>query len=126
MGESIDDRCAMLATLANLDPQPESVPINALVATPDGHAAGRPPARRPAGAGAHDRDGAHLDAEGRACGCPPGAIALSREAQVLCFLAGANSIFYGEKLLTTGTRTSRPIRRLLRDVGMRATELGGE
>ena len=36
MGESIDDRCAMLATLANLDPQPESVPINALVAVPTG------------------------------------------------------------------------------------------
>ena len=41
MGESVDDRCAMLVTLANLDPHPESVPINALVPV-RGHAAGRP------------------------------------------------------------------------------------
>ena len=44
MGESLDDRCGMLATLANLDPQPESVPVNALVA---GRRARRSPIGRP-------------------------------------------------------------------------------
>ena len=44
MGESLDDRCAMLMTLANLDPHPESVPVNALVRVA-GHAAGRAAAR---------------------------------------------------------------------------------
>src|ERR1019366_2984407 len=43
MGESIDDRCAMLATLSNLEPPPESVPINALLAVPGTPLADRPP-----------------------------------------------------------------------------------
>jgi biotin synthase len=99
MGESINDRCAMLVTLANLDPHPESVPINALVPVEGTPLAGG--AGRSAGAGAHDRRprGHHAALEGAAVGRR---LALSREAQVLCFLAGANSIFYGEKLLTTG------------------------
>jgi biotin synthase len=44
---------------------------------------------------------------------------LSREAQVLCFLAGANSIFFGEKLLTTGNPDVDSDHQLLRDAGMR-------
>jgi biotin synthase len=48
-----------------------------------------------------------------------GRVALSREAQVLCFLAGANSIFYGEKLLTTGNPDVHADQALLRDAGMR-------
>jgi biotin synthase len=47
---------------------------------------------------------------------------LSREAQLLCFLAGANSIFYGEKLLTTGNPDVEADRALLRDAGL--SELG--
>ena len=47
-------------------------------------------------------------------------MALSREAQVLCFLAGANSIFYGEKLLTTGNPDVSADQSLLRDAGLRA------
>jgi biotin synthase len=43
---------------------------------------------------------------------------LSREAQVLCFLAGANSIFYGEKLLTTANTECEEDRRLLRELGL--------
>jgi biotin synthase len=117
MGESIDDRCAMLFTLSNLDPPPESVPINALVpikGTPLGE---RPPVdalefvrmvatARIAMPAAHVRLSA-----GRA--------SLSREGQVLCFLAGANSIFFGEKLLTTGNPDVDSDRRLLRDAGLR-------
>jgi biotin synthase len=49
-----------------------------------------------------------------------GRLSLSREAQVLCFLVGANSIFYGEKLLTTGNPDVDADQTLLRDAGMRA------
>jgi len=59
-----------------------------------------------------------------------GRLQLSREAQMLCFLAGANSIFYGEKLLTTGNPDVETDRALLRDAGFKPTlgtvELGGE
>ena len=50
--------------------------------------------------------------------------ALTREAQVLCFLAGANSIFYGEKLLTTGNPDVSADQDLLRDAGLRAASSG--
>ena len=117
MGESLDDRCAMLMTLANLDPQPESVPVNALVPAPGTPLADRPPVdpielvRMIATARIlmpHAR--VRLSA---------GRLALSREAQVLCFLAGANSIFYGEKLLTTGNPDVDADLSLLRDAGLR-------
>jgi biotin synthase len=99
MGESIDDRCRMLATLASLDPQPESVPINALAPVAGTPLGDRPPldpfelVRMCAAARIvlpHAR--VRLSA---------GRTALSKEAQLLCFLAGANSIFFGDKLLTT-------------------------
>jgi biotin synthase len=118
MGESLDDRCAMLLTLANLDPQPESVPVNALVAAPGTPLADRPPVdpielvRMIATARIlMPKSRVRLSA---------GRLALSREAQVLCFLAGANSIFYGEKLLTTGNPDVDADRALLRDAGLRA------
>jgi biotin synthase len=118
MGESLDDRCAMLMTLANLDPQPESVPVNALVAAPGTPLADRPPVdpielvRMIATARIlMPKSRVRLSA---------GRLALSREAQVLCFLAGANSIFYGEKLLTTGNPDVDADRALLRDAGLRA------
>jgi biotin synthase len=118
MGESLDDRCGMLATLANLDPQPESVPINALVPVEGTPLADRPPV-----------DGLELVRmiatarilmpESRVR-LSAGRMALSREAQVLCFLAGANSIFYGEKLLTTGNPDVSADQSLLRDAGLHA------
>jgi biotin synthase len=118
MGESLDDRCGMLLTLANLDPQPESVPINALVPAPGTPLADRPPVDpielvRMIGTARilMPRARVRLSA---------GRLALSREAQVLCFLAGANSIFYGEKLLTTGNPDVDADRALLRDAGLRA------
>jgi biotin synthase len=55
------------------------------------------------------------------CACPPAASQMSDELQALCFLAGANSIFYGDKLLTTGNpdrpRRSRPVRAPGSDIG---------
>ena len=118
MGESIDDRCAMLVTLANLDPHPESVPVNALVATPGTPLADRPPVE--------PMELVRMIATARILmpaarvRLSAGRLALSREAQVLCFLAGANSIFYGEKLLTTGNPDVEADRALLRDAGLRA------
>jgi len=118
MGESLDDRCAMLATLANLDQQPESVPVNALVPVEGTPLADRPPV-----------DGlelvrmiatARILMPASRVRLSAGRMALSREAQVLCFLAGANSIFYGEKLLTTGNPDVDADRALLRDAGLRA------
>jgi biotin synthase len=99
MGESVHDRAAMLAVLAGFDPHPESVPINALVAVRGTPLAGREKidpltfVRMVATARiVLPRSIVRLSA-GRA--------SFSREAQVLCMIAGANSIFYGDTLLTT-------------------------
>jgi biotin synthase len=99
MGESVHDRAAMLAVLAAFDPHPESVPINALVAVRGTPLAGREKIdplvflRMVATARiVLPRSIVRLSA-GRA--------SFSREAQVLCMIAGANSIFYGDTLLTT-------------------------
>lgn len=116
MGESVDDRCGMLQTLAGLEPQPESVPINALVPVPGTPLAERPPVdplelvRMIATARIlMPRSRVRLSA---------GRLQLSREAQVLCFFAGANSIFYGEKLLTTGNPDGDADRELLSAAGL--------
>jgi len=116
MGESLDDRCAMLATLANLDPPPESVPINALVPVKGTPLGDRPPV--------DPLELVRIIATARIAmpaarvRLSAGRSGLSREAQVLCFLAGANSIFFGEKLLTTGNPDVDSDHRLLRDAGL--------
>jgi len=116
MGESIDDRCEMLRTLANLEPQPESVPINALVAVP-----GTPLAEMPK---IDPLDLVRMIAVARILmplarvRLSAGRTSLSREAQMLCILAGANSIFYGEKLLTTPNPDEADDLALIRDAGM--------
>jgi biotin synthase len=118
MGESINDRCAMLVTLANLDPHPESVPINALVPVEGTPLHGRDPV--------DPLDLVRMIAVARILmprskvRLSAGRLALSRESQVLCFLAGANSIFYGEKLLTTGNPDVTADQALLRDAGLKA------
>jgi biotin synthase len=118
MGESADDRCEMLRTLANLDPQPESVPINALVpveGTPLAHAKPVDPL-----------DLVRMIAVARILmpksrvRLSAGRSSLSREAQMLCMLAGANSIFYGEKLLTTPNPNEDDDMALIRDAGLQA------
>jgi biotin synthase len=121
MGESVDDRCDMLLTLANLDPQPESVPVNALAPMP-----GTPLGAR---AAVDPLELVRMIATARILiprarvRLSAGRLALSRESQVLCFLAGANSIFYGEKLLTTGNPDIEADRSLLRAAGLRAAPL---
>lgn len=98
MGESDEDRCALLAELASLEPQPESVPINLLIPVEGTPLADAPPVdalelvRMVAVARIlmpHSR--VRLSA---------GRTSLNREAHILAFFAGANSIFLGEKLLT--------------------------
>jgi biotin synthase len=99
MGEAVEDRLKLLAELAGLDPQPDSVPINALVPV-----AGTPLAER----GPVDVfEFVRIIATARILmpramvRLSAGRTAMSEEAQALCFLAGANSIFLGDKLLTT-------------------------
>ena len=117
MGESIDDRAAMLQTLANLDPQPESVPINALVPVE-----GTPLAARPA---IDPLEMVRCIAAARILmpramvRLSAGRTALTREAQVLCLMAGANSIFYGERLLTTPNPEVTADDKLLTELGLR-------
>ena len=99
MGESVDDRCRLLLTLSQLDPQPESVPINALVAVE-----GTPLEKR---APVEPFELVRMCATARLLmprarvRLSAGRSKLSQEAQLLCFMAGANSIFFGDKLLTT-------------------------
>jgi biotin synthase len=125
MGESASDRVALLQTLATLDPHPESVPVNNLVPV-----AGTPLA-----------DSAPLDAlefvriiaiarilmPRSHVRLSAGRAAMSDELQALCFLAGANSIFYGEKLLTTGNPDTASDQALFDRLGIRpeAATAGG-
>jgi len=122
MGESIDDRMAMLVTLANLSPQPESVPVNALVAVPGTPLSDQKPVdslelvRMCATA--------RIMMPGARVRLSAGRAALSREAQLLCFMAGANSIFFGDKLLTTGNPDHDADLALLRAAGLTPLEPG--
>lgn len=100
MGEQVRDRAGLIAQLANLDPYPESVPINALVQVEGTPLHGEAPV--------DILDFVRVIAAARIT-MPKAFVRLSAgrqqmsdEGQALCFLAGANSIFYGEKLLTTG------------------------
>jgi biotin synthase len=124
MGESVDDRCEMLRTLANLDPQPESVPINALVRVPGTPLEHLPPI--------DPLDLVRMVACARILmphakvRLSAGRTELSREAQVLAMYAGANSIFYGDRLLTTPNPEGREDMALLRDAGLTAMQAPGE
>lgn len=117
MGESLRDRARMLQVLANLPQHPESVPINQLVAVP-----GTPLAEQQA---IDPFDFVRTIAVARIV-MPRSAVRLSAgreqmsdELQALAFLAGANSIFYGEKLLTTGNPDVEHDRNLLARLGIR-------
>jgi biotin synthase len=116
MGESIDDRCGLLVQLANQPEHPESVPVNALVAV----------------------DGTPMGEQGRVATVEmvrmiatarilmpramvrlsAGRLDMNEEAQLLCFMAGANSIFFGEKLLTTGNPSYSDDMALLQTAGI--------
>ena len=99
MGETEQDRCAMLAELAALDPQPESVPINMLVAV-EGTPLGKSDPIDPLDLIRTIAVARMLIPRSRVR-LSAGRLSLSREAQVLAFYAGANSIFLGDRLLTT-------------------------
>ena len=116
MGETVEDRARLLQTLANLDPHPESVPINALVAVPGTPLQDAPPV--------DPLDLVRMVATARILmplshvRLSAGRRALTREAQILCFLAGANSIFYGDKLLTTANNDVCDDLALIEDAGL--------
>lgn len=116
MGESIYDRARMLQILANLSPQPESVPINALVSVP--------------GTPMGDRDPvdpiemvrmvatARITMPKTRVRLSAGRKSFSKETQLLCLMAGANSIFYGDKLLTTANNDTQEDISLIEESGL--------
>jgi biotin synthase len=116
MGETEEDRLLLLAELAHLDPPPESIPINCLVAVPGTPLEDATPVdplqlvRFVATTRiTFPRARVRLSA---------GRSQMSRETQVLCFLAGANSIFFGEKLLTTANVAAEEDTELFRAMGL--------
>jgi biotin synthase len=121
MGEAEDDRIGLLHQLATLAPHPESVPINMLVRAP-----GTPLGDAP------DLDPLIMV---RTIACArilmphsmvrlaAGRKQMSREAILLCFLAGANSVFTGEKLLTTPNPGQDEDAQLLEDLGLKPMEV---
>ena len=117
MGEGIEDRIGMIATLASLPEHPESVPINLLM-----QVEGTPVSK---GQKTDPFDFIRVIAAARIT-MPASVVRLSagrenmsEETQALCFLAGANSIFYGPKLLTTPNPDQDRDMRLLEKLGMR-------
>lgn len=122
MGETEDDRIAMLHTLATLPEPPESVPINALVAVE-----GTPLADRPK---VEIWDMVRTIATARILmprsmvRLSAGRVHMSESDQALCFLAGANSIFAGDKLLTTPNPQADRDRLLFDRLGLKPMPLG--
>jgi biotin synthase len=117
MGETRRDRAALIADLSLMDPQPESVPINELVPVP-----GTPLAE------AQKLDelefvrtiaAARIAMPKAWVRLSAGRTEMSDTMQALCFLAGANSVFYGEKLLTTGNPDTEADRSLFERLGIK-------
>jgi biotin synthase len=118
LGETAEDRVALLQQLSSLDPHPESVPINLLVrveGTPLGHAL-------PADSLELVRTiaSARVLMPASMVRLSAGRRSLTRECAALCFLAGANSMFMGEKLLTTPNPGQAEDAALFRELGLRA------
>ncbi|MCF8257516.1 MAG: biotin synthase BioB [Flavobacteriales bacterium] len=99
MGEKPEDRCAMLVALANLDPHPESVPINALVAVEGTPLEDCPPT--PVWDMVRMIATARIVLPATTVRLSAGRTQMTPEGQALCFMAGAGSIFSGDRLLTT-------------------------
>jgi biotin synthase len=100
MGETRESRAGLVAQLASLDPQPESVPINELVQVEGTPLAGAD--KLPWMEFVRTIAVARILMPKSVVRLSAGRTAMSEAQQALCFFAGANSIFYGEKLLTTG------------------------
>jgi biotin synthase len=116
MGETVEDRLKMLEVIANFDPPAESVPINCLMPIE-----GTPLESQPA---VDTFELVRLVATARIVvprakvRLSAGRTRLSREAQALCFFAGANSIFYGDKLLTAANPATDADHQLLAELGL--------
>ncbi len=117
LGESVDDRCQLLMALAEQDPHPESVPINMLV-----RVQGTPLAQA---APVSTLEMVRMIATARILmpramvRLSAGRLQMSGEAQLLCMMAGANSVFFGEKLLTTGNPEYQQDLALFESAGIR-------
>jgi len=116
MGETEWDRARMLQILANLAPQPESVPINALVSVKGTPMENLNPI--------DPIDMVRMMATARIT-MPKSRVRLSagrekftKETQILCFMAGANSVFYGEKLLTTANNDTNADKDMIAEMGL--------
>lgn len=117
MGESVDDRIGMLLTLSHLNPHPESVPINALVPVE-----GTPLGDRPL---VESWEMIRMIATTRivmadsVVRLSAGRVQMNRETQAFCFMAGANSIFMGEKLLTTPNPDANEDKKMFDELGLK-------
>lgn len=116
LGEAEADRVGLIATLASLPAHPESVPINMLVQVEGTPLAGR--ARLDAIDFVRTIAAARITMPKSMVRLSAGREDMTDEAQALCFLAGANSIFYGPKLLTTPNRAQDKDMALLARLGM--------
>jgi len=116
MGESLRDRASMLQVLATMNPHPESVPVNGLVAVEGTPLEGQAPFE-PLELVRMVATARILMPQSR-IRLSAGRDAMSREAQILCLQAGADSIFYGDTLLTTGNPDVEADRQLLADAGV--------
>ncbi len=117
MGETITDRARMLEILANMAVHPESVPINALVpvkGTPMGERERVDPLELVRMVAT-----ARIMMPKARVRLSAGREMLNREAQILCMMGGANSIFYGEKLLTTANNDTNEDQEMIKDAGLK-------
>jgi biotin synthase len=120
ISETITDRLRLLEVISNFNPAPESVPINSLMPMP-----GTPLAENPQ---VEPLDLVRMIACARIAvpsakvRLSAGRTRLSDETQTLCFYAGANSIFYGDKLLTTDNPSAEKDRELLNKLGLDTLE----
>jgi biotin synthase len=121
MGESVDDRCDLLRELSAQTPHPESVPINMLVKVQ-----GTPLFKQAPETSTIDMvrmiAAARLLMPKAMVRLSAGRAQMSEEAQLLCMMAGANSVFFGEKLLTTGNPAYEADMRLFHDAGIAPLE----
>jgi biotin synthase len=120
MGESDDDRIGLLHQLATLNPHPESVPINMLVRV-DGTPLGAQAALDPL-ITVRTIATARILMPRSMVRLAAGRMQMTRESVLLCFMAGANSIFFGERLLTTPNPEPSEDFELLREFGLKPME----
>ena len=121
MGETRTSRAGLIAQLASMDPYPESVPINNLVQVEGTPLHGTP--RLDPFEFVRTIAAARVTMPKAMVRLSAGREDMSEELQALCFLAGANSIFYGEKLLTTGNPEAGRDRALFEKLGLRPMQM---